>query len=149
MIFPDELMLEQNPYKVLIDDFKKHHTTVLSSYQIPLEIAYRYGIIIPQKGNEIKGIIEKPKDNPPSNLASLGTYVLVPDVLNFIREHKDDEGEICIVDAINKLPKLRHVELTGKRFDLGSPLGFAQATTYATFKAIPEFKDWLKDLLKE
>lgn len=149
LIFPDELMLEQNPYKVLIDDFKKHHTTVLSSYQIPLEVAYRYGIIIPQKGNEIKGIIEKPKDNPPSNLASLGTYVLVPEVLNFIREHKDDEGEICIVDAINKLPKLRHVELTGKRFDLGSPLGFAQATTYATFKAIPEFKDWLKDLLKE
>ena len=86
---------------------------------------------------------------PPSNFASLGTYVLVPEVLNFICEHKDGEGEICIVDAINKLPKLRHVELTGKRFDLGNPLGFAQATTYATMKANPEFKDWLKDLIKE
>lgn len=149
LIFPDELMLEQNPYKVLIDDFNKHQTTVLSSYKIPLEVAYRYGIIIPKEGNEIKGIIEKPKDNPPSNFASLGTYVLVPEVLDFIREHKDDEGEICIVDAINKLPKLRHVELTGKRFDLGSPLGFAQATTYATYKSIPEFKDWLKNLIKE
>ncbi len=149
LIFPDELMLEQNPYKVLIDDFKEHQTSVLSSYKIPLEVAYRYGIIIPKEGNEIEGIIEKPKTNPPSNFASLGTYVLVPEVLNFIREHKDDEGEICIVDAINKLPKLRHVELTGKRFDLGNPLGFAQATTYATYKAIPEFKDWLKDLIKE
>ena len=149
LIFPDELMLEQNPYKVLIDDFNQHHTTVLSSYQIPLEIAHRYGIIIPKQGNAIQGIVEKPKDNPPSNLASLGTYVLVPEVLDFIREHTDGEGEICIVDAINKLPNLRHVELTGKRFDLGNPMGFAQATTYATLKASPEFKGWLKDLIKE
>ncbi|MCM1403887.1 MAG: sugar phosphate nucleotidyltransferase [Prevotella sp.] len=149
LIFPDELMLEQNPYKVLIEDFNRHHTSVLSSYQIPLELAHRYGIIIPKKGNEIKGIVEKPKSNPPSNLASLGTYVLVPEVLDFVREHIDGEGEICIVDAINKLPKLRHIALTGKRFDLGSPLGFVQATTYATYKAIPEFKPWLQDLLKE
>ena len=149
LIFPDELMLEQNPYKVLIDDFNQHHTTVLSSYQIPLEVAYRYGIIIPKKGNEIKGIVEKPKDNPPSNLASLGTYVLVPEVLDYVREHKEGEGEICMVDAINKLPKLRHVELTGKRFDLGNPMGLAQAMTYTTLKANPEFKNWLQDLIKE
>ena len=149
LIFPDELMLEQNPYKVLIDDFNKHHTTVLSSYQIPLEVAHRYGIIIPKKGNDIKGIIEKPKDNPPSNFASLGTYVLVPEVLDFIRNHNDGEGEICIVDAINKLPNLRHIELTGKRFDVGSPLGLAQAMTYATLKAHPEFKSWLQNLIKE
>ena len=149
LIFPDELMLEQNPYKILIDDFKKHQTSVLSSYQIPLEVAHRYGIIIPKKGNEIKGIIEKPQTNPPSNLASLGTYVLLPEVLDFICEHKDGEGEICIVDAINKLPKLRHVELTGRRFDLGSPLGFVQATTYTALENLPGFKDWVKDLLKE
>ena len=149
LIFPDELMLEQNPYKMLINDFNKHQTSVLSSYQVPLEVAHRYGMIIPKKGKNIKGIIEKPKDNPPSNLASLGTYVLVPEVLDFIREHKDGEGEICIVDAINKLPKLRHVELTGRRFDLGSPLGFVQATTYTALKNIPDFKDWVKDLLKE
>lgn len=149
LIFPDELMLEQNPYKTLIDDYSQHHVSVLSSYQIPLEVAYRYGIIIPKKGNEIKGIIEKPKDNPPSNFASLGTYVLVPEVLDYIAEHKDGEGEICIVDAINKLPKLRHVELTGKRFDLGNPIGFAQATTYATLKANPEFKEWLENIIKE
>ncbi len=149
LIFPDELMLEQNPYKVLIDDFNEHQTSVLSSYQIPLEVAYRYGIIIPKEGNEIQGIVEKPKDNPPSNFASLGTYILVPEVLDYIPEHNGTEGEIYIVDAINKLPKLRHVELTGKRFDIGSPIGFAQATTYATLKAIPEFKDWLKDLIKE
>lgn len=148
LIFPDELMLEQNPYKVLIDDFNKHHVSVLSSYQIPLEVAYRYGIIIPKSGNDIKGIVEKPKDNPPSNFASLGTYVLVPEVLNYVREHIDGEGEICIVDAINKLPALRHVELTGKRFDLGNPMGLAQAMTYATLKANPEFKTWLQDLIK-
>ena len=122
---------------------------MLSSYKVPLEVAHRYGIIIPKKGNEIKGIVEKPKDNPPSNLASLGTYVLVPEVLDNIREHTDGEGEIFIVDAINKLPKLRHVELTGKRFDIGNPIGFAQAMTYTTLKANPEFKTWLQDLIKE
>ncbi len=149
LIFPDELMLEQNPYKVLIDDFNQHHVSVLSSYQIPLEVAYRYGIIIPKKGNDIKGIIEKPKDNPPSNLASLGTYVLVPEILDLIPEHNDGESEISIPNVINKLSQLRHIELTGKRFDLGNPLGLAQAMTYATLKAKPEFKTWLEDLLKE
>ena len=147
LIFPDELMLEQNPYQVLINDFNKHQTTVLSSYRIPLADAHRYGIIIPKKGNDIKGIIEKPKDNPPSDLASLGTYILVPEILDFIKEHNDGEGEICIVDAINKLPKLRHIELTGKRFDLGSPLGFAKANAYVALQSLPEFKTWLKEIL--
>lgn len=147
LIFPDELMLGQNPYKALIDDFNKHHTTVLSSYKIPLEDAHKYGIIIPKKGNEIKGIIEKPKDNPPSNYASLGTYILTPDVLDLIKEHNPDGSEICIVDAINKLSKLRHVELTGKRFDLGSPLGFAKANAYVALQNLPDFKTWIKEQL--
>ncbi len=147
LIFPDELMLDQNPYQVLINDFNKHQTTVLSSYRIPLADAHKYGIIIPKKGNEIKGIIEKPKTNPPSNFASLGTYVLVPEVLDFIKEHNNGEGEICIVDAINKLSKLRHVELTGKRFDLGSPLGFAKANAYVALQELPDFKTWLKEIL--
>lgn len=149
LVFPDELVLEQNQYQVLIDDFNQHHTTVLSTCQIPLEHAHRYGIIIPKKGNEIQGIVEKPKSNPPSNLASIGTYVLVPEVLDLIPKHIDGEGEICIVDAINKLPKLRHVELTGKCFDLGNPMGFVQVNTYTALKANPEFKVWLKNLIKE
>lgn len=146
LIFPDELMLEQNPYKVLLDDFDQHQTTVLSSYRVPLKDTHKYGIIIPKEGNTIKGIVEKPKDNPPSDLASLGTYILMPEVLGYIKEHTDGEGEICIVDAINKLSNLRHVELTGKRFDIGSPIGFAKAITYVAMQELPEFKDWLKEL---
>lgn len=148
LIFPDELMLDQNPYQVLIDDFNKHHVTVLSSYQIPLADTHKYGIIIPKKGNEIAGIVEKPKDNPPSNLASLGTYILTPDVLDYIEEHNSTGKEICIVDAINKLGKLRHVELTGKRFDLGSPLGFAKVNAYVALRNLPDFKTWIKEQLE-
>lgn len=149
LIFPDELMLGQNPYQVLIDDFNQHQTTVLSSYRIPLADAHKYGIIIPANDQDpqvIKGIIEKPKDNPPSDLASLGTYVLMPEVLDYINEHNQDGKEICIVDAINKLPHLRHIELTGMRFDLGSPLGFAKANTYVALQELPEFKQWIKEL---
>lgn len=148
LIFPDELMLDQNPYQTLINDFKANQTAVLSSYKIPLADAHKYGIIIPKNGNEITGVIEKPKTNPPSNFASLGTYILTPDIFDFIKEHNSDGSEICIVDAINKLPRLRHVELTGKRFDLGSPLGFAKANAYVALQTLPEFKNWLKELLE-
>ncbi len=144
LIFPDELMLDENPYKILVEDFEENNSAVLSSYKIPLEDAHRYGIIIPKEGNNIKGVIEKPKDNPPSDLASLGTYLLTPDVFDHIENNYLGE-EICIVDAVNLLPNLRHIELMGKRFDLGNPLGFAKANAYVALQTYPEFKDWIKE----
>lgn len=147
LIYPDELVLEQNLYQILINDFKKHQATVLSTYQIPLSDAKRYGILIPDEGDNAKGIVEKPQGTPPSNLASLGTCVLVPEILDLISKHSADGHEVFLIDAINQLPKLRYIEITGKRFDLGNPLGFAKANTYVAMQKFPEFKTWLKENL--
>jgi UTP--glucose-1-phosphate uridylyltransferase len=146
LVFPDELMLEQNPYKVLVDDFNKNHVPVISTCKIPLEDAHRYGIVIPKKGEEIAGIIEKPKENPPSNYASLGTYVLTPDIFEYIQDY-DGKKEVNLPDALNYLPRLRHKELTGKRFDLGNPVGFSKANIYSALNAYPELKEWIKELI--
>jgi UTP--glucose-1-phosphate uridylyltransferase len=149
LIFPDELMLEQNPYKVLAEDFNRHRLPVISTCKIPIEDAHRYGIIIPASGDEIKGIVEKPQQNPPSNFASLGTYILTPDIFKHISAEvgrgSAHKGEVCIADVIHCLPKVRHRELTGKRFDLGSPVGFAKVNIYSALKEYPELKDWVKE----
>ncbi len=147
LIYPDELVLEQNLYQTLINDFKQHQASVLSAYQIPLSDAKKYGILIPGKGNNTKGIIEKPQGTPPSNLASLGTCILIPEILDLIKEHSTDGHEVFLIDAINQLTILRYVEITGKRFDLGNPLGFAKANTYVAMQKLPDFKTWLKENL--
>lgn len=147
LIYPDELVLEQNLYQVLIKDFEQHQVSVLSAYQIPLSDANKYGILIPSNGNHIKGIIEKPQNTPPSDLASLGTCVLVPEILDLIKEHSTDGREVFLIDAINQLTDLRYVEITGRRFDLGTPLGFAKANAYVAAQTLPEFKTWIKGIL--
>ncbi len=89
----------------------------------------------------------KKQGTPPSNLASLGTCILVPEILDLIKEHSTDGHEVFLTDSISKLPNLRYVEITGKRFDLGNPLGFAKANTYVAMQKLPDFKIWLKENL--
>lgn len=145
LIYPDELVLEQNLYQTLINDFNQNQSSCLSAYKIPLSDAKKYGILIPDGKNRTKGIVEKPQGTPPSNLASLGTCVLVPEILDLIGEHSADGHEVFLTDAISKLPNLRYVEITGKRFDLGNPLGLAKANAYVAMQKLPDFKIWLKE----
>ena len=48
--------------------------------------------------------MEKPDaDNAPSNLASIGRYILTPDIFDILRaQPRGAGGEIQLADAINK-----------------------------------------------
>ena len=57
----------------------------------------KYGVIVPNaEGKSIIGLIEKPNiADAPSNLASIGRYVLTPDIFEILRELSNGaEGEI-------------------------------------------------------
>ena len=93
----------------------------------------KYGVIIPNsdKGS-ISGLIEKPSFNQaPSNLASIGRYVLTPDIFDILSTQKAGTGdEIQLADAINTLAKNNKVEevmLNGHRFDCGGVKGYIDA----------------------
>ena len=80
----------------------------------------------------VAGLIEKPAfEQAPSNLASIGRYVLTPDIFEILRcQAPGAGGEIQLADAINTQAaagKVAAVPLKGQRFDCGSVKGFLEA----------------------
>lgn len=95
-----------------------------------------YGVVVPNRsGVGIAGLVEKPEANDaPSNLASIGRYILKPDIFDTLRGlSAGSGGEIQLADAINihaKQGSFETVRLNGSRFDCGSVDGFMQASAH-------------------
>ena len=96
----------------------------------------KYGVILPNNETGlVDGLIEKPDfKNAPSNLASIGRYVLTPDIFDILKNQSFGvEGEIQLADSINVQAENNMVEavlLNGKRFDCGNIEGYIQAIKY-------------------
>ena len=93
----------------------------------------KYGVVVPNRTpGSVAGLIEKPEaDKAPSNLASIGRYVLTPDIFDILRNQQPGAGgEIQLADAINAQAANNAVEavkLKGRRFDCGSVEGYLDA----------------------
>ena len=92
-----------------------------------------YGVVVPNGAlGMVAGLVEKPKfEEVPSNLASIGRYVLTPDIFDILRNQiEGTDGEIQLTDAIHFQAKNNMVEavkLDGRRFDCGSIRGYLDA----------------------
>ena len=63
----------------------------------------KYGVVVPNgSGAGIAGLVEKPDaDDAPSNLASIGRYVLAPDTFDTLLGLKAGSGgEVQLADAV-------------------------------------------------
>ena len=93
----------------------------------------KYGVIVTNnKTGLLTGLIEKPNfENAPSNLASIGRYVLTPDIFDILRNQSIGVGgEIQLEDSINMQAennRVKTVPLNGERFDCGSIQGYVEA----------------------
>jgi UTP--glucose-1-phosphate uridylyltransferase len=96
----------------------------------------KYGVVVPSAtGDGITGLVEKPEaNNAPSKLASIGRYVLTPDIFETLRGlGAGSGGEIQLADAINihaGRGAVETVRLNGMRFDCGSVDGFMRASQH-------------------
>ena len=126
----------------LVGAFQKTGNSQIS--YMPVDEAYisQYGVIIPSAdGHGVIGLVEKPRqDEAPSNLASIGRYVLTSDIFDSLRTlPAGSGGEIQLADAVNLLAKdglLEAIELKGKRFDCGSVDGFMSASAHEYAKRL-------------
>ena len=126
----------------LVGAFEKTGHSQLSI--MPVDKAYisQYGVIIPSSdSNGVIGVVEKPRqDEAPSNLASIGRYILTPDIFDTLRTLPAGSiGEIQLADALNLHAKdglLEAIELKGKRFDCGSVDGFMSASAHEYAKRL-------------
>jgi len=121
----------------LINGYEKTGKTQLSVMKVDGPEISKYGVIVSNnKTGAITGLIEKPKfENAPSNLASIGRYVLTPDIFGILRNQAIGDGnEIQLADSINTQAVNNRVEtilLNGKRFDCGSIKGYVEAIKFA------------------
>lgn len=116
--------------------FEKSGKTQLSVMEITGPDISKYGVVLPnRKPGSVAGLIEKPNvQDAPSNLASIGRYILTPDIFEILRNQPAGVGEeIQLADAINTQAKRNAVEavkLNGRRFDCGSVQGYLDAIMY-------------------
>jgi len=126
----------------LVGAFEKTGNSQLSVMQVDEAYISQYGAIIPSSdGHGVIGMVEKPRqDEAPSNLASIGRYILTSDIFDTLRNLPvGSGGEIQLTDALNLHARdglLEAIELKGKRFDCGSVDGFMNASVYEYTKRL-------------
>lgn len=118
----------------LVRAFEATGKSQLSVMKVEDEDISKYGVVVRGLDDgSVLGLIEKPKfEDAPSDLASIGRYVLTPDVFEILRyQEPGSGGEIQLADAINKMATSGGVASTvldGRRFDCGSVRGYIDAT---------------------
>tara|TARA_B100000780_G_scaffold277578_1_gene248614 strand:+ start:427 stop:1278 length:852 start_codon:yes stop_codon:yes gene_type:complete len=115
----------------LVEAFNRSGKAQLSVMQVKELDISKYGIVKFHEKNVV-GLIEKPDiKNAPSNFASIGRYVLIPEIFEILSNQKPGlNDEIQLSDAINIQAEAGNVEsvpLLGNRFDCGSVNGYIDA----------------------
>ena len=138
VLLPDELLDPAvNFLGEMIDTFDILQTSVIAVAEVPHHDVGSYGVIQPDDGDgevlRVRTLVEKPRpDSAPSNLAVIGRYVLVPEVMDILgRVEPGAGGEIQLTDALAVLAgrgKLYAQVLSGRRWDAGTKQGYLEAT---------------------
>ena len=137
VLLGDDIIKAEIPcIKQLMNLFEKHKRTMIAVEEVAKEKINDYGII---KGGKIDGsiyliddIIEKPPlEEAPSNIGTVGRYVLTPEIFDCIKETPVGRGnEIQLTDAIRILIGKEDVygyAFRGKRYDAGNKAEYVKA----------------------
>lgn len=138
VFFADDFFRSKVPRaKQLLDGYLSTQKSVISAIEISKEDSSKYGMLDVDKQSEVglfrvKNLIEKPEINKsPSNIASVGGYLLTPEIMPFILEERVSvRGEIELSEAINRLAENDKVYckiIDGVFHDTGDKLKYIQA----------------------
>jgi UTP--glucose-1-phosphate uridylyltransferase len=142
----------------LLEVYEKYTDPVLTAYEVDKEGTEKYGIIdgveVEKDVFQVNTIVEKPgPDKAPSLLASLGGFILTPDIFEELENTKIGKGgELWLVDAIFALSKKRPIyakKIEGEYYDTGSKLGYLRANVELALRRPDlkkDFKAYLKNL---
>lgn len=146
----------------LLDVYRQTGKSVITTQKVDKRDADKYGMVklgkqLNDKVYQIEGLIEKPGEaETPSDIASVGGYLLTPDILQYISEKNvSARGEIELPEAINALAQADAVyccNVDGIYHDTGSKLGYLRAladTGLIHPKIGPQFREYLEQRLKE
>ena len=154
----DDLIIGDKPgIKQLLDVFERFKSSVIAVERVPEDKVHKYGVIkgkkVEDKLYEIEDIIEKPsREKAPSNIATMGRYVLTPRIFECLEKTGPGVGgEIQLTDAIKLLlgsEKVFAYEFSGRRYDIGSKEDWIKATLELALQR-EDLKENMAELLKE
>lgn len=149
---------EDSAVEQLIKLYNENGKSVIALASVDYKDTSKYGVIDPITSNgrvhSIRGIVEKPKNNPPSNLVSIGKYLLCSKVFDIIEKTPIDGNEVNFSECLSTLANidgLNGLELNGVRYDTGDKIGFVKANLEFALrdeKLHNEIVEYLKGLVK-
>lgn len=138
VFFADDFFRSEVPRAVQLKDaYDTTGKAVISLIEVQTKDADKYGMVAlgteyDPRTHQIARLVEKPgADNAPSNFASVGGYLLTPDILPLLETLQPDKnGEVTLADAINELASAGGVAgrfIEGTWHDTGDQLKYIQA----------------------
>ncbi|MEN8701903.1 UTP--glucose-1-phosphate uridylyltransferase GalU [Bacillus infantis] len=152
-------MIIDNPIpclKQMMDVYQAKQCSVIGVEPVDWKDVSKYGVISGSEDSQglykVNYLVEKPKVNPPSNLAIVGRYILEPEIMDILGKISAGIGrEIQLTDALQQLTSDQQIygfQYEGKLYDIGSKLGFLKATVEFAL-ANSEVKDDFQQYLSE
>lgn len=138
VFFADDFFRSKVPRAVqLKETYEKTGKSVISLIEVAKKDADKYGMVaiadeLSQDVFRVARLVEKPgAQATPSNFASVGGYLLTPDILPIIAKEKvGANGEITLADSINELAQRDEVYghfIQGVWHDTGDQLKYLEA----------------------
>lgn len=163
VIFADDFFRSQVPYPMqLLEAYKKTGSSVISLVKVKPEDTKRLGIAIPDGEEDngtlkLSGFVEKPgPENTPSLYASVGSFLLTPDIWSILDQEKVGHGgELVLGDSIGELAQKSAVYghvIEGVWHDAGDKSRYLQAIVDHALvdpKLGPGFRAYLEERLRQ
>jgi UTP--glucose-1-phosphate uridylyltransferase len=142
--------------KQLADCYERNGKGTIALMEVAPAETQMYGIAagpaLDERTIRIERLVEKPKRDPPSNLAVIGRYVLPPRIFSILEQVKPGVGgEIQLTDALAVLAReegLLGYRFEGERHDAGDRFGFLKANIAFALQR-PELRPQLLEYLKQ
>ena len=161
VLLGDDVITSEEPcLGQMMREYEKYQSTILGVQTVEQSQVNKYGIVdgmqIADRVYTVNNMVEKPRvEEAPSNVAVLGRYIITPGIFKYLEKQEiGADGEIQLTDALCKLAqeeKMYAYDFVGRRYDVGSKMGFLEATVEFALNREDlrsEFKAYLKEIVK-
>lgn len=156
LAFPDDIVLNDTSLSLQMKKlYEKYQTPLIATEKKEGDVS-RFGVVSPdlkilENLYHINNIIEKPSpENAPSNIISIGRYLLNSDIFPILETlYKDHtSGEFYLTLALQKLASQKQLlsfTYQGIRLDVGEPESYIKSLLYI-IQNHPQYKHLLENI---
>jgi len=158
VFFADDFFRSDTPWPIQLKEaYNETGKSVISLIEVDKKDADKYGMasLADEKSDRLfrlSGLVEKPgAENTPSNFASVGSYLLTPEIWPFLEQEKVGAGgEIGLADSLDELARAGELYgrfIDGVWHDTGDQLKYIKAVVDLALES-DEYGDELSEFLK-